>query len=66
MKRILTMILSASLALLPLFGQFADRIPEFSRQGLGYDLSGSQSSAAFLDWSKWQMRHSVSMSMGAS
>lgn len=66
MKRILIVIVSTSLALLPLFGQFADRIPEFSRQELGYDLSGSQSSAAFLDWSKWQMRHSVSMSMGAS
>ncbi|MDD3966914.1 MAG: hypothetical protein PHP63_07705 [Candidatus Marinimicrobia bacterium] len=66
MKRSLILILTVSLGLMPLSGQHADRVSAFSRQGVGYDMSDAQSRAAFLDASKWQMRHSVSMSMGAS
>ncbi len=65
MKSIRTLLVTLTI-FIPLFGQIAGKLPTFSREGLGYDLSASQSSAAFLDWSRWQMQHSVSMSMGSS
>ncbi len=58
---LLSMILVASLS-----AQIIDDISEFTRTGVGYDMSDARSSAAFLDWSQFQMNHSVSMSVGAS
>lgn len=66
MKRLTALFLICAVVLSPLSAQLIDEISEFSRQGVGFDMSNAHSSAAFLDWSKIQMNHSVSMSMGAS
>lgn len=66
MKRISIIVLTAFLAVSALFAQFSGDVPEFTRQGVGYDVSNAEEQAAFLDWSRIQMHHSVSMSMGSS
>ncbi len=66
MKRYLLFTITCLIAILPLRGQYLDEISGFTRQGVGYDLSDARAQAAFIDWSKIQMHHSVSMSMGAS
>ena len=66
MKRLTALLLLAMVALAPLSAQLVDEISEFTQKGVGFDMSNAHSSAAFLDWSKIQMNHSVSMSMGAS
>ena len=58
---LMSMILVASLS-----AQIINDVSEFTRTGVGYDMSDARSSAAFLDWSQFQMNHSVSMSVGAS
>ncbi len=54
------------LFLFPLSAQHIGEITGFTRHGVGYDLSNARSQAAFLDWSRLQMQHSVSMSVGGS
>jgi hypothetical protein len=66
MKSTMSMILIIFLSFIPLSAQHAGEISEFTRQGVGYDLSNARSQAAFLDWSRLQMQHSVSMSVGSS
>ena len=66
MKRIFSFLLICVLGIIPLSAQYIGEISEFSDQGVGFDLSDARAQAAFLDWSKIQMNHSVSMSMGAS
>lgn len=66
MKRFLVLISFCIMCSIPLSAQSFDDISEFSPQGVGYDMSNARSAAAFLDWSKFQMHHSVSMSMGSS
>jgi len=66
MKRFTAFLLICMAAVAPLCAQYADEISEFTQQGVGFDMSNARSSAAFLDWSKIQMNHSVSMSMGTS
>ena len=53
-------------AFAPLSAQLIDDISEFTQKGVGFDMTSAHSSAAFLDWSKIQMHHSVSVSMGGS
>lgn len=66
MKRFTVLFFLCMAAIAPLSAQFVDEISEFTRQGVGFDMSNARSSAAFLDWSQLQMHHSVSMSMGSS
>ena len=66
MKRLTALLLLCMVALVPLSAQLIDEISEFSQKGVGFDMSNAHSSAAFLDWSKIQMHHSVSVSMGGS
>lgn len=49
-----------------LSAQFMHDMSKFTQKGVGYDMSEARASAAFLDWSQFQMHHSVSMSMGGS
>jgi hypothetical protein len=66
MKRYMIVLVAALIAVFPLWGQYADQLSAFNKERLGYEMSGSQSRAAFLDWSRLEMRHSVSMSVGGS
>ena len=66
MKRFIAILFIYIMAVMPLKAQYVDEISEFTQQGVGFDMSNARSSAAFLDWSKVQMNHSVSMSMGSS
>lgn len=66
MKRLTAFVLLCLVALSPLSAQLIDDVSEFTQQGVGFDMSNARSSAAFLDWSQLQMRHSVSVSMGSS
>ncbi|MEA2076440.1 MAG: hypothetical protein U9O95_00290 [Candidatus Marinimicrobia bacterium] len=66
MKRLTVILFVCLVAIVPLSAQYVDKISEFTQQGVGFDMSNARSSAAFLDWSKVQMNHSVSMSMGTS
>ena len=66
MKRYIAFTFICLMAIAPLAAQYIDEISEFTQQGVGFDMSNARSSAAFLDWSKVQMNHSVSMSMGSS
>jgi hypothetical protein len=66
MKRILSIMFLCLMVFLPLSAQYFSEIPEFDQEGVGYDMSNARSQAAFLDWSKFQMNHSVSMTMGGS
>ena len=66
MKRFMVFLFVCLMVVMPLMAQYIDEISEFTRQGVGFDMSNARSSAAFLDWSKVQMNHSVSMSMGSS
>ena len=66
MKRFIAILFIYIMAVMPLKAQYVDEISEFTQQGVGFDMSNARSSAAFLDWSKIQMNHSVSMSMGSS
>lgn len=66
MKRFTVLFMICVVAIAPLSAQLIDEISEFSQRGVGFDMSNAYSSAAFLDWSKIQMNHSLSMSMGAS
>ena len=62
MKRYIAFTFICLMAIAPLAAQYIDEISEFTQQGVGFDMSNARSSAAFLDWSKVQMNHSVSMS----
>ncbi|MFA6618691.1 MAG: hypothetical protein WCT23_06465 [Candidatus Neomarinimicrobiota bacterium] len=66
MKVLKGLILFSSALITILSAQLIDDMSEFTQKGVGYDMSEARASAAFLDWSKVQMHHSVSMSMGAS
>ncbi|MCF7832751.1 MAG: hypothetical protein K9N05_04140 [Candidatus Marinimicrobia bacterium] len=66
MKRMKAILFICLMAIIPLAAQYVDEISEFTQQGVGFDMSDARSSAAFLDWSKVHMNHSVSMSMGSS
>ncbi|MDZ7821278.1 MAG: hypothetical protein U5N26_05380 [Candidatus Marinimicrobia bacterium] len=66
MKRRYLVSLIALLGISLLSAQFSGEVPEFKREGVGYDFSNAKEQAAFLDWSRIQMRHGVSMSMGSS
>lgn len=66
MKVLKGLILLTCVSITILSAQIIDDISKFTQQGVGYDMSDAHSSAAFLDWSQFQMHHSVSMSMGGS
>lgn len=66
MKHVLAILFICLMTVASLSAQYIDEISEFTQQGVGFDMSNARSQAAFLDWSKIQMNHSVSMSMGAS
>lgn len=66
MKRLIFVILAATLANFPLHAQYAGELSDFRSENLGYDMSGSKAQANFLDWSRFEMRHSVSMNVGSS
>lgn len=56
----------AAAAVFTLYAQYPADLSDFRSENLGYDMSGSQAQAAFLDWSRFEMRHSASMSVGSS
>ncbi len=66
MKRRYLVSLIALLGISLLSAQFSGEVPEFKREGVGYDFSNAREQAAFLDWSRIEMQHGVSMSMGSS
>jgi len=55
MKRFMVFLFVCLMVVMPLMAQYIDEISEFTRQGVGFDMSNARSSAAFLDWSKVQM-----------
>src|SRR6056297_34886 len=66
MKNLMFIPLIILLSVVSLYGQQVENASEFKTPGVGYDMSGAEEQAAFLNWSRVRMDHSVSMSMGGS